>query len=358
MKKLLATVVALSCATVMLLGTAFAGAFTDGIGDGQVEAGEAWTYEIPTDSVANLDQTASVRITFTASSLEAGFGGGFIFNTSGAGAAGNNWNSKEWGNADAAKEISAVETGNDLEFTITRDDAAGLFGTTEDQYGVYNKVCLQSWWGADINVTKLELLDASGNTIYSAPAGGNSEETVLGSVENPANGTITILNGYTFTEEDIVVRIYISTVDDDHSGWGFGALCSSDWKNIVKLPAGTSAELKVVEMTLKELGDAFTAAGYAATDGVVLNDWDDYASVAKIEVVRLAVDDPEDPTPSVTPDDPEDPDPTETPEDPTPTPGTGTEDTPKTGDTMSWVLFAALAVVTLGGVIVSKKARA
>lgn len=171
MKKLLATVVALSCATVMLLGTAFAGAFTDGIGDGQVEAGEAWTYEIPTDSVANLDQTASVRITFTASSLEAGFGGGFIFNTSGAGAAGNNWNSKEWGNADAAKEISAVETGNDLEFTITRDDAAGLFGTTEDQYGVYNKVCLQSWWGADIDVTKIELLDASGNTIYSAPAG-------------------------------------------------------------------------------------------------------------------------------------------------------------------------------------------
>lgn len=200
-----------------------------------------------------------------------------------------------------------------------------------------------------------------------------TEETVLGSVENPANGTITILNGYTFTEEDIVVRIYISTVDDDHSGWGLGALCSSDWqKNIVELPAGTSAELKVVEMTLKELGDAFTAAGYAATDGVVLNDWADYASVAKIEVVRLAADDPEDPTPSVTPDDPEDPtpsvtpddpedpDPTETPEDPsaTPTPGTGTEDTPKTGDTMSWVLLAALAVVTLGGVIVSKKARA
>ncbi|MDO4316842.1 MAG: LPXTG cell wall anchor domain-containing protein, partial [Lachnospiraceae bacterium] len=48
----------------------------------------------------------------------------------------------------------------------------------------------------------------------------------------------------------------------------------------------------------------------------------------------------------------------ETPDDPTPTPGTGTEDTPKTGDTMSWVLLAALAVVTLGGVIVSKKARA
>lgn len=196
-----------------------------------------------------------------------------------------------------------------------------------------------------------------------------TEETVLASVENPANGTITILSGYTFTEEDIVVRIYISTVDDAHSGWGLGALCSSDWQtNVVELPAGTSTELKVVEMTLKELGDAFAAAGCSAADGVVLNDWADYASVAKIEVVRLGAEEPdptpEDPSPSVEPEDPtpsvdpEEPDPTETPDDPTPTPGTGTEDTPKTGDTMSWVLLAALAVVTLGGVIVSKKARA
>lgn len=175
MKKLLATVVALSCATVMLLGTAFADkVFVDGIKDGHVEAAEgSWAYEIPEDNAADIASTAKVVITFTASSLESGFGGGFIVNSSGAGAAGNNWNSVEWGNADAAKQISAVETGNELEFTITRDDVSGLFGTTEDQYGVYNKVCLQSWWGADITVTKLELLDASGKVLYSAPSSGS-----------------------------------------------------------------------------------------------------------------------------------------------------------------------------------------
>lgn len=190
-------------------------------------------------------------------------------------------------------------------------------------------------------------------------------EKVLASVENPANGTITILNGYTFTEEDIVVRIYIEAADDDHSGWGLGALCSSDWgTNVIELPAGTTAELKVIEMTLKAIGDAFAEAGVSATDGVVLNDWADYASVAKIEVVSLAAEEPdptpvpEDPTPV-----PEDPtpvpeEPTTTPEEPTATPTPGTENTPQTGDTMSLFVLAALAVVTLGGVIVSKKARA
>lgn len=191
------------------------------------------------------------------------------------------------------------------------------------------------------------------------------EEKVLASVENPANGTITILNGYTFTEEDIVVRFYIEAADDDHSGWGLGALCNSDWSvNVIELAAGTTAELKVIEMTLKEIGDAFAEAGVSATDGVILNDWADYASVAKIEVVSLAAEEPdptpvpEDPTPV-----PEDPtpvpeEPTTTPEEPTATPTPGTEDTPQTGDTMSLFVLAALAVVTLGGVIVSKKARA
>ncbi|MDO4316846.1 MAG: hypothetical protein Q4C48_01440 [Lachnospiraceae bacterium] len=178
MKKLLATVVALSCATVMLLGTAFADkTFIDGIGDtDNIEAGEgSWAYKLDKEGAVKLsaDDCAKIdkiTITFTASSLDAGFGGGFIVNS---GVKDHGWDSVEWGNADAGKPISAVPTDKELEFTITREGLAGCFGNEDSGSGIYNNICLQSWWGADITVTKLECFDASGNVIFSAPSSGS-----------------------------------------------------------------------------------------------------------------------------------------------------------------------------------------
>ncbi len=175
MKKLLATVVALSCAAVMLLGTACAEkVFVDGIGDtDNIEAGEgSWAYKLDKEGAVKLSaeecaKIDKITITFTASSLDAGFGGGFIVNS---GMPDHGWDSVEWGNDGASKPITAVPTENELEFTITREGLSGCFGNEDSGSGIYNNVCLQSWWGADITVTKMELFDASGNVIFSAPA--------------------------------------------------------------------------------------------------------------------------------------------------------------------------------------------
>lgn len=196
MKKLLATVVALSCATVMLLGTAFADkVFIDGIGDtDNIEAGEgSWAYKLDKEGAVKLsaDDCAKIdkiTITFTASSLDAGFGGGFIVNSC---MKDHGWDSVEWGNADAAKPISAVPTDNELEFTITREGLTGFFGNEDNGSGIYNNICLQSWWGADITVTKLECFDASGNVIFAAPSSGSTEDPDQGTTEpTPVTGDV------------------------------------------------------------------------------------------------------------------------------------------------------------------------
>lgn len=182
-KKALAVV--LSAAMVLGMAT-MANAekvMTDGINDGysKVDDGTGFTYDVGALCEAkgvDINNVGGIKLTFTVSSLDAGFGGGIIFNTSTAGAAGSNWNSVEWGNADAAKPISAVEEG-DMTFSITRMDS--LFGTTADDYGTYNNVCVQSWWGADLDFTAIDVLDANGAVLCSSPAA--AEET-------PATGSV------------------------------------------------------------------------------------------------------------------------------------------------------------------------
>lgn len=199
MKKLLATVVALSCAAVMLLGTACAEkVFVDGIGDtDNIEAGEgSWAYKLDKEGAVKLSaedcaKIDKITITFTASSLDAGFGGGFIVNS---GMPDHGWDSVEWGNADANKPISAVPTDNELEFTITRDGLSGCFGNEDSGSGIYNNVCLQSWWGADITVTKMELFDASGNVIFSAPAAAPAPDDGKDDNPEPTPGTGDVMN--------------------------------------------------------------------------------------------------------------------------------------------------------------------
>ncbi len=167
MKKLWSMVLAVALTAVMVLGTCCAEkVFTDGIGDGFVTAGEgSWAYDLQAAG-ADCSEIANITVTFTVSSLDSGFGGGFIANSSNGG---NGWNSVEWGNADAAKAISAVATddASGLEFTITRD-FTGIFGDEEDANGLYNNLCIQSWWGADINVTNVECYNAAGTLIYAA----------------------------------------------------------------------------------------------------------------------------------------------------------------------------------------------
>lgn len=113
------------------------------------------------DSMATglVEGVYGTRITFTVADDSLGFGGGLIFNSSNGG-----WNSAEWGNDGAGKAITAVATGNAGEYTIERLEGSPIF---EGETG-WAQICLQSWWGSDLEITKVEILDASGTNLLSS----------------------------------------------------------------------------------------------------------------------------------------------------------------------------------------------
>lgn len=113
------------------------------------------------DSMATglVEGVYGTRITFTVADDSLGFGGGLIFNSSNGG-----WNSAEWGNDGSGKAITAVATGNTGEYTIERLEGSPIF---EGETG-WAQICLQSWWGSDLEITKVEILDASGTNLLSS----------------------------------------------------------------------------------------------------------------------------------------------------------------------------------------------
>lgn len=169
---------AVALAATMVLGMASVASadmvITDGVSDGysKVDGGNFY-YDVGAWCDANgvdVSTVGGVIFTIQVDTLDAGFGGGAIFNTSTDGAVDSNWVQKEWGNADAAKEISAVEVG-DMTYTVSLIEA-GHFSTTEDQYGVYNNVALSSWWGSDFVVTAVTVVDESGAALGGAASTG------------------------------------------------------------------------------------------------------------------------------------------------------------------------------------------
>ena len=122
------------------------------------------------------------RVTIVVADESVGFGGAFVFNSTN-----NNWNAKDWGNADAGKPISAEPTGNAGEFTLTRIEADPVFDPGAE--GGWAEVAMQSWWGSDFEVTKVELLDASGNVLEAPAAEETAEATTEATTEeSPKTG--------------------------------------------------------------------------------------------------------------------------------------------------------------------------
>ncbi len=144
------------------------------------------------------------------------------------------------------------------------------------------------------------------------------------------SGTITALEGYTFTEENIELRITLTALDSEHVGWGAGCINDSAWANVtgLELTTGESAET-VLTFTLKEIGDAFTAFGSDATAGVIINEWADYANVTKVEVVDTTVN-----------------------------VGGGSDGGAQTADMTSVAILAGVAALALVAVVASKKVNA
>ncbi len=181
MKKFLATVLALSCAAVMLFSVAAAEkVMTDATGnDACAVDGDAYKIDLVKAGV-DLTAVAKMTLTFKAVPTKEGFGGAFVVNSEA-----HNWESTDWGNDGADKEITAVDLGDGL-YSITRDDLAGLFSADQS----YNNMAVQSWWGSDLEFTKCDVYDASGKLIWStaaaapAPTPGDDKQPQTGDVMN------------------------------------------------------------------------------------------------------------------------------------------------------------------------------
>ena len=111
------------------------------------------------DVIANgINVTDVYGISFTISDYDAsqGIGGGIGANSPSTG-----WESHEWGNADAGKEL--ILDGS----TVTFKKDTPIFSETDasDPDNAYAQLWIQEWWGSDISVDNAVVLDKDGNAL-------------------------------------------------------------------------------------------------------------------------------------------------------------------------------------------------
>lgn len=117
------------------------------------------------------DVTAVAGFTFKISGdIDSGVGGGVGFNSATTG-----WDSTEWGNADAGKTINA----SDGEITVKRDAPVFKESDVTDPTNPYAQIWMQQWWGTDVTIDSVTVLDKDGNALApaSAPAETEAETT-------------------------------------------------------------------------------------------------------------------------------------------------------------------------------------
>lgn len=108
------------------------------------------------------DVTAVAGFTFKISGdIDSGVGGGVGFNSATTG-----WDSTEWGNDDANKAIKA----SNGEVTIKRDAPVFKESDVTDPTNPYAQIWMQQWWGTDITIDSVIVLDKDGNELTPAVA--------------------------------------------------------------------------------------------------------------------------------------------------------------------------------------------
>ncbi|MDE7362366.1 MAG: NPXTG-anchored protein [Oscillospiraceae bacterium] len=110
----------------------------------------------------NVADVYGVTFTISGDFAETGVGGGIGFNSASTG-----WDQHEWGNADAAKEISLTED-NKVTYLVDHPAFAESDTTGENPYA---QVWISQWWGNDATVESVEVLGADGVVLEAtAPA--------------------------------------------------------------------------------------------------------------------------------------------------------------------------------------------
>ena len=85
--------------------------------------------------------------------IDSGVGGGVGFNSATTG-----WESHEWGNADAGKELN----GSDGKVTVLKDAPVFKESDVTDPTNPYAQVWMKQWWGTDVTIDSVEVLGADG----------------------------------------------------------------------------------------------------------------------------------------------------------------------------------------------------
>ncbi len=112
--------------------------------------------------------------------IDSGLGGGVGFNSATTG-----WESHEWGNADAGKEINA--SGGKV--TFTKDAPVFAESDATDPTNPYAQIWMQQWWGSDITIDSVEVLGADGVVLTPAAKEEAPAETEAPAEEAPAEET-------------------------------------------------------------------------------------------------------------------------------------------------------------------------
>jgi len=107
--------------------------------------------------------------------IDSGTGGGVGFNSASTG-----WESHEWGNADAGKELN----GSGGLVTLQKDAPVFKESDVTDPSNPYAQVWMQQWWGTDVTIDSVDILGKDG--VVLTPAAPAPEETTAAPEETTA----------------------------------------------------------------------------------------------------------------------------------------------------------------------------
>lgn len=100
--------------------------------------------------------------------IDSGVGGGVGFNSASTG-----WESHDWGNADAGKELN----GSDGVLTIMKDAPVFQESDVTDPTNPYAQIWMQQWWGSDVTIDGIDVLGADGVVLTATAAADETEGT-------------------------------------------------------------------------------------------------------------------------------------------------------------------------------------
>lgn len=124
------------------------------------------------------DVTAVAGFTFKISGdIDSGTGGGVGFNSATTG-----WDSTEWGNADAGKTLN----GSEGELTVKRDAPVFKESDVTDPTNPYAQIWMQQWWGTDVTIDAVIVLDKDGNELAKGAVDYTTAETEAAAEEEAA----------------------------------------------------------------------------------------------------------------------------------------------------------------------------